>query len=72
VVARSSVSRADRDRYASYPIAANPGNSVTTSGPKLRMGYVQSWNLSVQRELSKSTVLDVRYVGNTRSVSGGR
>jgi hypothetical protein len=48
----------------SYPIAANPGNSVNDFDPKLRMGYVQSWNLSFQRELSKSTVLDVRYVGN--------
>jgi hypothetical protein len=47
-----------------YPIAVNAGNSVNDFDPKLRMGYVQSWNLSFQREVSRSTVLDVRYVGN--------
>lgn len=29
-----------------------------------RTGYVQSWFLSVQREIMKNTVLDVAYVGN--------
>jgi len=47
-----------------YPIAVNAGNSVSDFDPNLRMGYVQSWNVSFQRELSKSTVIDVRYVGN--------
>jgi hypothetical protein len=47
-----------------YPIAVNAGNTVNDFDPKLKMGYVQSWNVSLQRELSKSTVLDVRYVGN--------
>ena len=28
------------------------------------MGYVQSWNLSFQRELDKNTVVDFRYTGN--------
>jgi hypothetical protein len=48
----------------SYPIAVNAGNSVNDFDPNLKMGYVQSWNLSFQRELAKSTVIDVRYVGN--------
>ena len=47
-----------------YPIPVNAGNSVNDFDPKLRMGYVQSWNVSFQRELTRSTVLDVRYVGN--------
>ena len=47
-----------------YPIAVNAGNSVNDFDPNLKMGYVQSWNVSLQRELSKSTVLDLRYVGN--------
>src|SRR5262249_54091617 len=29
-----------------------------------RVGYVQSWTLSFQRELTRDTVLEVRYVGN--------
>jgi hypothetical protein len=32
--------------------------------PTLRNPYVQSWNLSVQREVAKDTVIEVRYVGN--------
>lgn len=36
-----------------------PGNLPTMRNP-----YVQSWNLGIQRELSKSTLLEVRYVGN--------
>ena len=47
-----------------YPIAVNAGQSVNDFDPNLKMGYVQSWNVSFQRELAKSTVLDVRYVGN--------
>ena len=28
------------------------------------MGYVQSWNIGLQRELAKDTVVEVRYTGN--------
>src|SRR5207248_3792138 len=48
----------------SYPIPINAGNSVNDYNPNLRMGYVQSWNVSFQRELDRSSVIDVRYVGN--------
>jgi hypothetical protein len=47
-----------------YPIPVGAGVSVNDFDPKLKMSYVQSWNLSFQREISRSTVLDVRYVGN--------
>jgi hypothetical protein len=47
-----------------FPLAVIAGQSVNDFDPNLRQGYVQSWNLSVQRELSRTTVLDVRYVGN--------
>ena len=30
----------------------------------MRNPYVQSWNLSIQREIAKDTVIEVRYVGN--------
>src|SRR5262249_49913807 len=33
----------------------------------LRTPYVQSWNIGVQRELMKNTVLELRYVGNRGS-----
>jgi hypothetical protein len=48
----------------SYPIAALAGNSVYGIDPNLKMGYVQSWNISVQRELDRNTVVDFRFTGN--------
>jgi len=47
-----------------YPIQVVAGNSVNDFDPNLRMGYAQSWNVSWQREISPSTVVDIRYVGN--------
>ncbi len=48
----------------SYPIPSCSGCSVYGVDPNLKMGYVQSWNLSYQRELDRNTVIDFRYVGN--------
>jgi hypothetical protein len=47
-----------------FPLPVIPGNSVNEFDPNLRMGYVQSWNFSIQREINKDTVVDFRYVGN--------
>ncbi|MBI4910323.1 MAG: carboxypeptidase regulatory-like domain-containing protein [Acidobacteria bacterium] len=41
--------------------------SVVVFNPNLRTGYVQSFSLSVQRELSRGTIMEVAYVG-TRGV----
>jgi hypothetical protein len=32
--------------------------------PNLKVGYINSWTLSFQRELTSDTVLEVRYIGN--------
>ncbi len=49
----------------SSPSNFNPVLSNITYLPKnLKTPYVQTWFLSVQRELVKDTVLDVAYVGN--------
>ena len=52
----------------SFPM---PGAQFTYRGvapswfdPNLRVPYVQSWSLGIQREVLKDTVLEVRYVGN--------
>src|SRR5262249_25755432 len=37
------------------------GNAVN---PNLRSPYVQNWSLGIQRQLTKDTTLEVRYVGN--------
>ncbi len=47
-----------------YPIPVMSNNSVNDFDPNLRAGYVQSWTLSFQREITPDTVLDLRYVGN--------
>jgi hypothetical protein len=51
-----------------YPLAPVTGYSVTDSAngflPDLKTGYVHSWSFGIQRELTKDTVLEVRYVGN--------
>jgi hypothetical protein len=48
----------------SYPIPSCSGCSVNGVDPNLKMGYVQSWNFSFQRELDRNTVVDFRYTGN--------
>ena len=40
------------------PVAGNYIN------PNLRSPYVQNWSLGIQRQLTKSTMLELRYVGN--------
>ena len=47
-----------------YPIAASFSSSVNEFDPKLKMGYVQSWNIGFQRELGRDMVAEVRYTGN--------
>ena len=54
-----------------YPITPTFTNSLYAFDPNLKMGYVQSWNLSYQRELTRDTVLDLYYTGN-HEVKGWR
>ena len=47
-----------------FPIPASFTASLNAFDPNLKTGYVQSWNIGFQRELSKNTVVEVRYTGN--------
>jgi hypothetical protein len=47
-----------------YPLAGTVNDSTNAFDPNLRTGMVHSWNLSYQRELTKDTVFEIRYVGN--------
>lgn len=47
-----------------YPIAPSFTQSLNGFDPKLRVGYVVSWNIGLQRELGKHTVVEARFVGN--------
>lgn len=50
-----------------FPIAQNSFSSPVAGNyinPDLKSPYVQNWSLGVQRQLTKSIMLEVRYVGN--------
>ena len=47
-----------------FPISPSFTDSVNDFDPNLKMGYVQSWNIGFQRELTRDTVMEVRYTGN--------
>jgi hypothetical protein len=49
-----------------FPIAAsalNASNSANAFDPNLRLGYAESWTFGFQREITKDTVFEARYVG---------
>ena len=46
--------------YGGYGVT----DSVTIFDPHFKVPYVESWTLGIQRELDKSTALEIRYVGN--------
>jgi hypothetical protein len=51
--------------FQGYDVSTNAGKSNGPGKlPTMLNPYVQSWNFGIQRELSRSTVLEVRYVGN--------
>lgn len=54
-----------------YPLAATIGIQARDFNPNLKVPYVQSWNFGIQRELTKDTVFEARYVGN-HSIGLGR
>jgi hypothetical protein len=54
-----------------FPLAAVVGTQARDFNPNLKVPYVQSWNFGIQREITKDTVFEARYVGN-HSVGLGR
>jgi hypothetical protein len=47
-----------------FPLQGAITNSANAFDPNLKMPYVMSWTLGLQRELAKDTVIEFRYVGN--------
>ena len=47
-----------------YPFTPALTDSVNGFIPDLKLGYVDSFTFGIQRELTKDTVIEVRYVGN--------
>jgi len=51
--------------FGGYDVSTNAGvYNGPGKLPTMRNPYVQTWNLGIQRELSGTTLLEVRYVGN--------
>jgi len=48
-----------------YPLTGAITDSANIIDPNLKMPYVHSWSLALQRELSNSMVIEFRYVGNS-------
>jgi hypothetical protein len=48
----------------SFPLAALAGDTISEFHPDLKVGYVQSWDIGFQRELTRDTVMEIRYIGN--------
>jgi hypothetical protein len=48
----------------SFPLSATSGNGVNAFAPDLRMPFIQSWTVGVQRALGQNMALEIRYVGN--------
>ena len=46
------------------PGAASPSIQPITYNPRSRVPYVQEWNVAIQRQLGRSTSVEVAYVGN--------
>jgi hypothetical protein len=47
-----------------YPLQAAFSNQIFDFDPQLKIGYVQSWNIGVQREIGKNGVVEARFTGN--------
>jgi hypothetical protein len=43
---------------------ANPNNALWAIEPNLRIPYVQQWSFGYEREISRNTAFEIRYVGN--------
>ncbi|HSE98787.1 MAG TPA: hypothetical protein VLD57_11035, partial [Blastocatellia bacterium] len=54
-----------------FPLLGSPGIAAVDFDPNLTSPYVQSWSFGIQRELTRDTVFEVRYVGN-HSIGLGR
>jgi len=64
----SRLGPADFPTEPSFPMIGAVTNSVNIYDPHLHTPYVQSWSFGIQREITRDTVVEARYVG-TRNVS---
>jgi hypothetical protein len=47
-----------------YPLEVGFQNSIRAIDPDIRVPYTMSWTFGFQREVTKNTAIEIRYVGN--------
>jgi hypothetical protein len=47
-----------------FPLPLAPGFTVGLLAPDFKLGYIQHWNLTLQRQLTSALAVEVAYVGN--------
>jgi len=48
----------------SFPLVVQSGQNVEDYNPQIKPEYIESWTFGFQRQLTRDTVVEVRYVGN--------
>ncbi len=48
----------------SFPLGVQSGQGVEDYNPSIKAEYIESWTLGFQRQVSKNTVVELRYVAN--------
>jgi len=57
------------EKEPSYPLTPSIASQVRTFSPDIRTPYTISWSFGLQREITRDTAIEVRYVGN-KSLQG--
>jgi len=60
------------DPVPAFPIAADFGDGAWIFNPDIEVPYTDSWNVSFQRSVTKDTVVELRYQGNTNRLAWER
>ena len=47
-----------------YPMVVGFQNSIRAIDPNIKVPYTMSWTFGIQREITRDTAIEVRYVGN--------
>ena len=47
-----------------YPMEVGIQNSIRAIDPNIRVPYTLSWTFGIQREITRDTAIEIRYVGN--------
>jgi hypothetical protein len=55
----------------SFPLTGTITDAANVIDPNLKMPYVHTWSVGVQREIGKDMVLELRYLGNRAQRSWG-